>query len=352
MPLSAYLYTQKIIAPLLNDNEWRHIVKSLRENPEYLHFKCCDSPVYARISSQGLRHFVHKNTGHCNYVSESDDHLQMKLEVFKACRELGWNAELEYIGENFRSDVLADKDKHKIAFEIQLSRQDLPTTVNRQETLRKAGIRCAWFFKRIPKDYKVNEFLPVFEIEKDDNNNQGIFHCNFRGKKIAIKEFIGLLLESSLKFRNRLTIKKKQKAMVFSFDEECWRCGFQFKTIGIWAVLESNCGLKIDSNLFNLEKLTIDTGILLNAIKKHYPNVKSIKKGNNKANIGIEVINVCPQCKAVVNCDMISSKVLQSVSEETKPENEIEYFIVSYDNGNSFDCSHWCLKSSEGFCDL
>jgi len=159
MPLSAYLYTQKIIAPLLNDNEWRHIVKSLKQSPDYLHFKCCGSPVYARTSSRGLRHFVHKNTDHCNYVSESEDHLQMKLEIYKACQELGWNAELEYIGEKFRADVLAVKDERKIAFEIQLSRQDLQTTINRQNILHKAGIRCAWFFNRIPKGYRTNEFF-------------------------------------------------------------------------------------------------------------------------------------------------------------------------------------------------
>jgi len=90
----------------------------------------------------------------------------------------------------------------------------------------------------------------------------------------------------------------------------------------------------------------------LKNLNKQYHNVKSIKKNINKANFNVEVINICPQCRVIFNYDRVYTKVLQSVSEELKPENELEYYITDYDNANSFDCPHWCMKNPDGFCDL
>ena len=351
MPLSAYLYSQKIVAPLLNENEWGHIKASLKQNPEYLHFKCCSSPVYARVSKKGLKHFVHKNTDHCNYVGESEDHLLLKMEIYNACRELGWDAELEYSGDNFRADVLASNGKHKVAFEIQLTRQDLKTTIERQKIFDKAGIRCAWFFKRIPKDYRPRKYLPAFELEIDKNNALLPYNCNISGGKIPLQRCVEMLLEGNIQFRKKLSYRKKQKAKIYLFDENCWKCGFQYKAVGAWSVLESKCGSGTINADFGIEDLGIKTKSLVDSFKDIYPNMAIFNKSYSKTTRSYYWANSCPQCKVSLGQYFLTNRIIEILANDTVPETEITYKIDNTNDLEPVEFPHWCVKGPEGFCD-
>ncbi len=351
MPLTAYLYSQKISAPFLTDNEWNHVKKSLKQNPEYLHFKCCNSPVYARVSKKGLRHFVHKNTDSCNYIHESEDHLLLKLEVYKACQDNGWDAEIEFAGDNFRADVLASNGKHKVVFEIQLTRQDFQTTVDRQRAFEEADIRCAWFFKRIPKDYRPDKFLPAFELVTENNKLIAPYKCNISGEMMPVRECVQLLLDSKIRFREKLTLRKKQKVRFYLFEEECWKCGSKFKAIGLWSILKSKCNLRIDNNNFDIDDLAIEIKNYTEEIKSIEPDIAVYVKRFNKKINKFEWVNRCPECKAVYSYDILRSKVMKSVSEDDVPKEEISYCTNNNDDSSSQKRPHWCIKGPEGFCD-
>lgn len=348
MPLIAYLYSQKIFAPLLNENEWEHIRSSLKENPEYLHFKCCQSPVYARVSKNGLKHFVHKNTDHCNYVYESEDHLLLKMEVFEACQNLGWNTEVEFAGEKFRTDVLAQKDGQRVAFEIQLSRQDLQTTIERQNIFKEAGVRCVWFFKRLPSRFYTNRFLPAFELIIDHHNILP-FQCNLTGKQIPVKKCVELLLEGKVKFRKKLVLKKQQKAEIYLFDEDCWRCEFQYKAIGAWSTIKSQCGIEHENGGFEIETLALETKKVVKELR--HTNIAVFKKSFSRAKNRYVWANHCPRCRSMLEPAVIDSDMLNLLAEKAVPVKVTTFEIDNADKHKPVTCHHWCLKGPEGFCD-
>ena len=351
MPLTAYLYSQKIFAPFLTDNEWNHIKKSLKQNPEYLHFKCCNNPVYARVSKKGLRHFVHKNTDSCNYIHESEDHLLLKLEVFEACCDIGWNAEIEFVGDNFRADVLASNDKHKVAFEIQLTRQDLQTTVDRQRAFEEAGIRCAWFFKRIPKDYRPKKSLPAFELVTENNKLIAPYQCNISGKEMTMKKCIEMLLEGKIKYRKNLVVNKKQQADIYLFENECYRCGHLYLAVGPWSVIKSKCEIGIENVDFGEKGLAVKAKNIMDELRKSNPDIAIFKRSYSKTVNEYYWANCCPNCKAIFGNHYLRDSLLHVMNEKTLPFKNVSYKI---DNTNLFKptyCPHWCIKGDEGFCD-
>lgn len=349
MPLTAYLYSQKIFAPLLNDNEWWHIKSSLKKNPEYLHFKCCQSPVYARVSKNGVKHFVHKNTDHCNYVHESEDHLLLKMEVYKTCQKLGWEAEIEFAGDNFKADVLAQKNGQRVAFEIQLSRQDLRSTIQRQKALHKAGVRGAWLFKHLPKGFRPIRFLPAFELIID-NKDAFPFRCNITNRKIPVKKCIELLLRGKIKFRKKLVLRKQQRARIYLFDENCWRCGFNYKTVGAWSILKSRCGLEIENAGFEIESLAIETKRIIDELRGSYMNITVFKKSFSRTTGTYYWANNCPQCKAIFGQHFLNNRILELMYNGPTPEKVITYKIDDINRFQPIECPHWCFVGPEGFC--
>jgi len=350
MPLAAYLYSQKISAPFLTDNEWNHVKKSLKQNPEYLHFKCCNSPVYARVSKKGLRHFVHKNTDSCNYIHESEDHLLLKLEVHKACQDNGWDAEIEFAGDNFRADVLASNGKHKVAFEIQLTRQDFQTTVNRQRAFEEAGIRCAWFFKRIPKDYRPDKFLPLFELDIDNDRIQP-YRCNVSGKEMPVRECVELLLKGNIKYRKNLVVNSKQQADIYLFENECYRCGHLYLAVGPWSVIKSKCEIGIENVDFDEKSLAAKAKEIIDESRSINPNAAIFKRSYSKTINAYYWANNCPKCKAIFGKHYLLESVLHVMNIGALPFRNVSYKI---DNTSLFKPTyrpHWCIKGPEGFCD-
>jgi len=351
MPLTAYLSSQKIAAPKLNDNVWSHIKLSLKQNSNYLHFKCCNSPVYARVSKKGLKHFVHKNTDHCNYIYESEDHLSLKLEVYEACKKMDWDAELEADGDNFRADVLASKNTHKAAFEIQLTRQDLQTTIDRQKIFNKSGIRCAWIFKRIPKGYRPNKFLPAFELVTENRKLITPYQCNISSRKMSIEKFIEILLNGKIRYREKFVIKRKQEAELYLFENDCFKCGYTYMAIGPWSLIKSRCGIGIENVDFSEESLALEAKKIMDELGKSNPDIAIFKKSYSKTVNEYYWANSCPKCRVIFGRHYLFDSMLTIEYEEIAPYRNVAYNIDNTDRFEQVYAPHWCIKGGEGFCD-
>ena len=137
MPLRAQLGERSINAVLLSETEWLALKGS-----QFLRMPCCGAPAYRRTSRLGTRHFAHSPKHHCGAEGECVEHLAAKAEIVRVCHELGWTADSEVAEGQWRADVLATRDRHRLAFEVQWSSQTLDVTRERQAAYTACGIRC------------------------------------------------------------------------------------------------------------------------------------------------------------------------------------------------------------------
>lgn len=151
MPLRAYLNDREIVSIDLSDDEWAKLKTDIKSNKSVLTLPCCGQDGYLRISSKGLKHFVHsKSANLCDYASESPEHLRAKVAIMEACRENGWEAIPEFSEKDWRTDILAVQGQKRIAFEVQWSKQSYEETKYRQERYKESNVRGCWFFRIVP----------------------------------------------------------------------------------------------------------------------------------------------------------------------------------------------------------
>ncbi len=194
MPLAAIVNDKKIIAPDLSDDEWE-IVK--RSN---IRMDCCGNVGYGRKSVLGLKHFYHAKNVDCPYrdEAESEDHRQLKYEIYQSCEKLGWKADIEHNAGDWIADVFAEKDGKKVAFEIQLSPQTYNETVSRTKTYKEQGIRCYWLLGQLHNVIKGSNDIDMFEVRVDGNKSV----CNVNGKVIPLSEFVERALSGQIRAPN------------------------------------------------------------------------------------------------------------------------------------------------------
>jgi len=179
MPFRAYIDEEEIISIDQTDHQWNDLKKRLKNNESSLKLPCCNQDGFLRTSSKGLKHFVHlKSDNSCDWKPESPEHLKAKIEIIEACRLNGWKAIPEFVGTNWRADVLAVKNDKKIAFEVQWSKQTFEETKFRQDRYKESNVRCCWFFRTAPKELRnyddtliADKDIPSFKIFKDENSN-------------------------------------------------------------------------------------------------------------------------------------------------------------------------------------
>lgn len=175
MPLKC-LRDGKEIYPF--DMETEEAWESLRrENAEKadLTMSCCGATVVLRTSPLGTRHFAHARKGLCKTAPETKEHLLAKRVVIEGIRRTTWNARPEQDGETpdgdkWTADVLAERGKGKIAFEIQWSRQSYAETRRRQERYAASGVRGLWLFRQLDFPFEDRD-CPSFRLVLDEDAN-------------------------------------------------------------------------------------------------------------------------------------------------------------------------------------
>jgi len=153
----------------LADEAWSAL-RAENKKRRHLRLPCCPAQVILKTSPLGLRFFAHSSKGSCTTEPETEEHLLLKTLIAEAVSKAGWSCATEVAGcapsgYAWTADVLAEKGKHKIAFEIQWSSQTTEETLYRQERYRESGIRCLWLFRRT--GFPISEALPAVCIGGD-----------------------------------------------------------------------------------------------------------------------------------------------------------------------------------------
>lgn len=179
----------------LTDAEWSAL-RSDKSRAGLLRMPCCDAEVVMKTSARGLNFFAHKSRGPCRSGPEAEEHLALKLLAVAAARRAGWDCSTEArgaspSGEAWTADVLAQKGRHKIAIEVQLSSQTNEEILRRQERYRQSGVRCLWLVRQ--PGFPVSKDLPAACVSGDIAtgfearlSDQELFRCRLR-KTVSIR---------------------------------------------------------------------------------------------------------------------------------------------------------------------
>jgi hypothetical protein len=350
MPLRAIINSKDIYSYELTDTEWQNLQKASKEKSVEVKLPCCNQIGYLRKSSNNVQHFVHlKKDKTCDWKPESPEHLYAKLEVIKACEANGWKAIPEYSETSWRADVLAIKDNMRIAFEIQWSNQTKEKTEFRQENYTKSGVRCCWFFKTVPTQFrngssedKAFEEIPFFKIEKGDISNIEVV---FSEKRFSLRSFVEKLLTRKFKFcKNYSGIN--QDLIVYVFDYICWNCGKAQKQYYCSRSITSKCEKQV-MVYKGIDKHPNVVKEVLRIANENELRIGEVKNRFSKSNTNQYFTHGCYSCDAI-----FGNEHLQRERFKAQQENNYQTLCISVDLEGKFEeGSHWCYSENNKFCD-
>ncbi len=170
--LRARLHNRQIMAHHLSDEDWEEIrAISRKQGGRGLKMHCCDVRAVPKHTPGGQRrYFAHFGKAEaCEWIGETEAHIEAKMAALTAAAALGWTADAEVTraawldrepdlkaargpceeGRDWEADVLAvrgGKLKVRVAIEIQRSGQGRSETRYRDERYTNDGILPFWVF--------------------------------------------------------------------------------------------------------------------------------------------------------------------------------------------------------------
>lgn len=347
MPLKALDGSTTIIAPLLSDDSWDTIRNDIKQKRLTLRLACCESECFTRESKLGTRHFVHKRGADCKAPHETLEHLLAKSLVAQGASDAGWNVDVEARGNGWRADVLAERKTNRVAIEVQWSRQTLEETIIRQKRYEDAGIRCAWFFGKLPKGIEESKDLPAFKLDFTNRKEPKV-------DGLPLRSFAHALLSRKVKFCERMKAAKDQRLAISFYSYGCWKCkeschAFKVNSKSMSALSVHDNGIvHLDDAFLNgvdycREALEIvrsikydDKGnrVLMGEIKKRYSN--TVKKSYWSQG--------CPHCDAIFGAHYLGTDLLY-LTPVLKRE-----FVARIPKQIDVEKPHWCYSETRDFC--
>lgn len=176
MPLKCLNNNQLIYSFNLNDDEWEAL-RNENKDTKCLETACCHVGVVLKTSPLGTKYFAHARKGECITAPMTAEHILAQLHIIEGIKRTDWifepeaNPEVSEItptGREWQADVLATKNKSKVAFEVQWSRQTIKETIRRHDRYKNSKVRALWFFRQ--DDFISNKGMPAFQIDFDTAN--------------------------------------------------------------------------------------------------------------------------------------------------------------------------------------
>lgn len=357
MPLRAFINDREKVSISCSDDEWSSIKIGIKKGETKLELPCCKQNGFLRISSKGLKHFIHaKGQNVCDWKPESQEHLAAKAEVIKACIDTGWEAIPEFSENEWRADVLAKKNDLRIAFEIQWSSQTSEVTQMRQERYKTSNVRGCWFFRTIPKPYR-NRYgdhqavkdLPFFNVQK---NSDGQIEVNLKEKVTPLYNFVKSLLNKEIKYCESYRARNQQEIEIEFYETSCWKCGREQHLYTVNDRLASWC----NSQMYFIGALWDDDDLdkspsIVRAIREVVESNPKYKVGEIKKRYSKTVRDSymsfgCYYCDAIFGDFFLNDDRMEA---QNSGRTEIVKKII--DIGDMInDGQHWCYSPERKFC--
>jgi hypothetical protein len=346
MPLRAQLDGRSINAALLPEVEWQ----ALKGSP-LLRMPCCDAFAYRRTSRLGTRHFVHSSKNHCGAEGERQEHLAAKAEIVRVCCDLGWEADSEVAGGKWRADVLATRDRHRVAFEIQWSNQTLEITRERQAEYG-ADVKCCWLFRKIPLsrgEPVIERNLPMFSLQLGDSG----FQVTVGHKVMSLRDFVTARLSRQIRFCDQ-THYSECDLQVMARETACWRCGGAYDVFCIRRVLRSNC--RAETTVLYLDDAPTGSGDPYSARRNYQFATRHFASELKRLRVSLgwrwsSTVERsywsfgCPSCNAIFGNHYFGFLEYEALGEVLEP-----FCSKKVACSQAQPEPHWCLPQNGGFC--
>jgi hypothetical protein len=361
LPLRAEINGRFVNAAFLSDDGWNAIKRS-----DAIVLPTCGCPGYKRRSRRGTRHFAHLPKRSCGGLGtkESEGHLAAKTEIVKTCRELGWESDTEIDGPDnrWRADVLAWRGSVKLAFEVQLAKQTLEVTQERQTTYGKDA-KCCWLFSRPPVRVGCWNFhgepeppppadpsLPIFKLHVGGPE----FLVNVGHWTLPLKAFVQARLSGHIRYKTHRQCWP-QELQLHVVETECWRCHCDFDLIYTSTTYRSLCGAHSEITVPGDGTSSDDPyGALINInlAKEHFESQLqhlrvsfawrySRTMGRSYWSFG------CPQCDALCG-DFFFHRLINENEIDTAPAATVSVSASALPI--RVENPHWCFSESKTFC--
>lgn len=371
MPLRALIDGEPVIAPFLNDDEWRELKVRAKSRQRQILMPCCSNPGHPATSKLGTKFFAH-NPGvsrgdKCEW-KESIEHLAAKAEIALACKDAGYDPTTEAVGDNWRADVLAVKDTVRVAFEVQWSRQTLEETVSRQERYQAEEIRGCWFFRKPPTQFRqASRDLPLFPLSFVDKQffidlNPPVYwghKDSSGGNQTTLKLFVEALLTKRVKFCNNMKANRIQNLRVVFFEINCWNCKKPFHQYYVATEsLKTLCGNEIPTwgfpiwdKRFELQPdvLRVVTEYQKSDQGRHL--IQAVAKKRFSKTIQHTYMSFgCPHCDAISGDWFVDEEIMEAKNHEAEAPAILETEI-EFTQPITMEFPHWCVAEQHDFCE-
>jgi len=146
MTLTALIDGERVEAATLNRSDWESIYATRRRGAD---IRCpgCIARMYAqqRGDTRLFAHFPGEHSVTCVLAAESPEHQDLKSHLVESARKIGATAQVEYIVDGGRIDVLVEYKGRASALEAQLSRLAVADAVDRTTTYLSHVDSVTWF---------------------------------------------------------------------------------------------------------------------------------------------------------------------------------------------------------------
>jgi len=352
MPLKAKLDGVWINAALLSEAEWL----ALRVSRSIL-MPCCGKRAYQRRSRLDTRHFVHSPGSHCGSPGESAEHLAAKAEIVRVCRDLGWDVQSEFAGENWRADIYATKTRHRIAFEVQWSPQSFEVTRERHSAYGDE-VKCCWLFRKLPSPARrpakrdpnlaaAEARLPMFELSLSDSG----FLVTLDRTRLPLSEFVRARLERRIRFCANRHYTSREIQLVTSVVC-CWHCGTEYDVFLTRRFLRSECGVECAEADWDTYDDDDPCGARYNwsLLKEHFSSQTQHLRTSVKRRWSNKMKEFywsfgCPSCDAI-----FGARFFRDVEADAEDSN-IALLCSQQVGCSELDPdAHWCFPQNGKFC--
>lgn len=224
----------------LGTMEWESL-RLANAQLRHLRMPCCGRGVVLKQLECGTRFFAHKVKDTCASVSESAEHLEIKLQVCEALIANGWDADTEVRGDSrggevWVADVMASRDSTRFAVEIQWSKQSPKVTAERHTKYRSAGVKALWLHRQ--EQFLVREQIPAARVGIRSNGTFEVYAKRmlmhhkadgsppdpvFRWHGVPLAEFIRAMLDRRFWFG---TVRVGEHAVIdqYAAPAHCFSC--------------------------------------------------------------------------------------------------------------------------------
>lgn len=282
-------------------------------------------------------------------------HDFIKHIIFTTCEELGFLAHEEFAGNGWRADIFVETQNGKFAFEIQLSKQSLKKTLERQDKYLRDGVFGCWFFEKEPaKFYTERIDLPLFRIVSNENE---VFVTIKDRETISLKRFLKDFMTGRIRFCKHLKTSKKQNLEIRLIEMQCWKCKQKNLIYYVNHGFYSSCNAEVhrEELLWKSDRKEYIPEIQ-EKVRKFLETNKEIKqklgeiKERYSKEVGDSYVSFgCSYCDSIFG----DWYVQEAIYDTMYGDGIIETFNCEIDLNVPaiMDFPHWCHPRIESFCE-